>query len=81
MIEQAVDITTAADATRKAEANTLLSPRFYRTDYPAMERLDMSPVRGEWNRMMAEFKADVNGNHFERNAQFDAEVRKLPADL
>ena len=81
MIEQAVDITTAADATRKAEANTLLSPRFYRTDYPAMERLDMSPVRGEWNRMMAEFKADVNGNHFERNAQFDAEVKTLPPAL
>jgi magnesium-protoporphyrin IX monomethyl ester (oxidative) cyclase len=75
------DITTAQDATRKAEANTLLTPRFYKTDYEAMEGIDVSPVRAEWDQMMAEFKLDVNRTHFERNAQFDAEVRKLPAAL
>jgi magnesium-protoporphyrin IX monomethyl ester (oxidative) cyclase len=31
--------------------------------------------------MMGEFERDVNRDHFERNAQFDAEVRKLPEDL
>jgi magnesium-protoporphyrin IX monomethyl ester (oxidative) cyclase len=31
--------------------------------------------------MMAEFKRDVNRDHFERNAQFDAEVQKLPPAL
>jgi magnesium-protoporphyrin IX monomethyl ester (oxidative) cyclase len=81
MIDDAIEITTAADATRKAEANTLLSPRFYKTDYAALEQLDVGPVRGEWERMMAEFKQDVNGSHFERNAQFDAEVRSLPPAL
>jgi magnesium-protoporphyrin IX monomethyl ester (oxidative) cyclase len=75
------EITTGADATRKAEENTLLTPRFYRTDYAAMERIDISPVRREWDQMMAEFKLDVNRSHFERNAQFDAEVRKLPPAL
>jgi magnesium-protoporphyrin IX monomethyl ester (oxidative) cyclase len=81
MIDDAIEVRTAADATRKAEANTLLSPRFYKTDYQALEKLDMGPVRGEWNRMMAEFAADVNGDHFERNAQFDAEVKALPPAL
>jgi magnesium-protoporphyrin IX monomethyl ester (oxidative) cyclase len=75
------EIATAADATRKAEANTLLTPRFYRTDYAAMESVDVSPVRTEWDQMMREFELDVNRNHFERNAQFDAEVRKLPPAL
>lgn len=81
MMDEAIGINTSAAATRKAEANTLLTPRFYTTDFAALERLDVTPVRGEWNQMIAEFKRDVNKDHFERNAQFDAEVRELPADL
>jgi len=75
------EIATAADATRKAEANTLLTPRFYKTDYAAMELVDVSSVRAEWDQMIREFELDVNRNHFERNAQFDAEVRELPPAL
>jgi magnesium-protoporphyrin IX monomethyl ester (oxidative) cyclase len=75
------EISTAQDATRKAEANTLLTPRFYKTDYEAMEKIDVSSVRAEWDQMMSEFKLDVNRTHFERNALFDAEVRKLPPAL
>jgi magnesium-protoporphyrin IX monomethyl ester (oxidative) cyclase len=81
MIDDAIGINNAGEATRKAEANTLLNPRFYTTDFAAMERLDVSAVRGEWDRMISDFKRDVNRDHFERNAQFDAEVRELPADL
>jgi len=81
MMDEVIGIHTAGEATRKAEANTLLTPRFYTTDFAALERLDVTPVRREWDQMMAEFKRDVNRDHFERNAQFDAEVRKLPADL
>jgi len=76
-----IEIKTAADATRKAEANTLLAPRFYKTDYAQLERVNVGPVRREWDRMIAEFKRDVNRDHFERNAQFDAEVRPLPPAL
>ncbi len=81
MIDEMTAIDSGGAATRKAEANTLLSPRFYKTDYAALEKLDVAPVRGEWERMMAEFRSDINGDHFQRNAQFDAEVRTLPADL
>jgi len=81
MIDEVIGINSGSEATRKAEANTLLSPRFYKTDYAALERFDAAPVRREWDQMMAEFKRDVNRDHFERNAQFDAEVAKLPADL
>jgi magnesium-protoporphyrin IX monomethyl ester (oxidative) cyclase len=81
MIDDVAEIDSASAATRKAEANTLLNPRFYKTDYAALEHLDVSPVREEWDRMMAEFKRDENGDHFNRNAQFDAEVQKLPPAL
>ncbi len=69
------------DATKKAEENTLLSPRFYKTDYAALERIDVTSVQTEWDAMMAEFRRDANRDHFERNAQFDAEVRPLAAPL
>ncbi len=81
MMDEVIEIDSARAATRKAEANTLLSPRFYTTDYAALESLDMTPVRREFDQMMSVFARDVNKDHFERNAQFDAEVKKLPADL
>jgi magnesium-protoporphyrin IX monomethyl ester (oxidative) cyclase len=62
-------------ATEQARANTLLAPRFYRTDYPAMERIDVSPVRRQWDAMMAEFDRDENREHFRQEIHFD------PADL
>ncbi len=77
----AIAIEDAKDATRHAGANTLLSPRFYKTDFAALERVDIGPVRAEWNQMMGEFRRDANRNHFERNAEFDAEVRALPPAL
>lgn len=81
MIDEAIGVHSTAAATRKAEADTLLTPRFYTTDFDQLERLDVTPVRREWDQMMAEFKRDVNRDHFERNAQFDAEVRELPPAL
>ncbi len=81
MIDEVSGISTGSEATRKAESNTLLSPRFYKTDYAALERFDATPVRAEWDQMMGEFKRDINRDHFERTAQFDAEVKALPADL
>jgi magnesium-protoporphyrin IX monomethyl ester (oxidative) cyclase len=81
MIDEVIGIDSGTAATRKAESNTLLSPRFYKTDYAALERFDASPVRSEWDQMMSEFKRDVNRDHFERTPAFDAEVATLPADL
>ena len=74
-------IRTTADATRRAEADTLLTPRFYRTDYGALDRIDLSSVRQDWEQLMAEFRRDNNRHHFERDAEFAAEVRELPPGL
>lgn len=74
-------IENAADATRRAEANTLLSPHFYTTDYAAMDRLDVTPVRKEWDAMMAEYEGDNNHDHFQRTADFTAQIRTLDPEL
>jgi magnesium-protoporphyrin IX monomethyl ester (oxidative) cyclase len=68
-------------ALQAARASTLLSPRFYRTDYAAMDRLDMSPLRAEWDAMLAEYEGDNNHDHFQRTADFAAEIHNLPPEL
>jgi magnesium-protoporphyrin IX monomethyl ester (oxidative) cyclase len=69
------------EATRKARVSTLLSPRFYTTDFAAMDRIDVSPLRAEWDAMLAEYEGDNNHDHFQRTAEFAAEIRELPAAL
>ena len=70
-------IATPDEAARNAKENTLLSPRFYTTDFAAMDRIDVSPIRAEWDAMMAEYEGDNNHDHFQRNEQFAKEVTEV----
>ena len=70
-------IATPDEAARKAKENTLLSPRFYTTDFAAMDRIDVSPIRAEWDTMMAEYEGDNNHDHFQRNELFAKEVAEV----
>jgi len=74
-------IATAEDADRAAHGGSLLSPRFYRTDFAAMNRFDFAPLRTEWDQLFAEFERDANRAHFERDESFAAEVQALPPAL
>lgn len=75
------DLATPADAIEKAKDNSLLSPRFYRTDYRSFDAMDVAPVQAEWDQMMAQFELDANKGHFDRGGDFSAEVAKLPDAL
>jgi magnesium-protoporphyrin IX monomethyl ester (oxidative) cyclase len=69
------------ETTRSAQRDSLLSPRFYTTDFAALDRIDVTPIRAEWDTLLDEFRRDVNRDHFERTAQFAAELRELPQAL
>ena len=67
-------LSTTEDARRHAEADTLLTPRFYTTDYAALNRVDVAPLRAAWDALLAEYEGDNNHDHFQRTPQFAAEV-------
>jgi magnesium-protoporphyrin IX monomethyl ester (oxidative) cyclase len=63
---------------------TLLTPRFYTTDFDEMARMDLSPNEDELLAILEEFRADYNRHHFVRDAEFeqswdhiDEETRQL----
>ncbi|QLE55404.1 magnesium-protoporphyrin IX monomethyl ester (oxidative) cyclase [Nostoc sp. TCL26-01] len=63
---------------------TLLSPRFYTTDFDEMARMDISVNEDELRAILEEFRADYNRHHFVRDAEFeqswdhiDGETRRL----
>ena len=60
------------DATRVAQQSTMLSPRFYTTDFEELDKMDVGGVRAEWDKLIAEMRSDPNKRHFVRNADFDA---------
>ena len=70
-------IQSPEEAARRAKTESLISPRFYTTDFDAMDRLDVSPIRAEWDQMMKEYEGDNNQDHFQRDARFTDEVREV----
>ena len=76
-----IDTGAPNDATRRALADTLLTPRFYTTDFEALDRIDIEPMRAEWNALMEEFRRDANRGHFERPAEMDGDYSQLPSGL
>jgi magnesium-protoporphyrin IX monomethyl ester (oxidative) cyclase len=64
--------------------DTILTPRFYTTDFDEMAKMDISPNEDELRAILEEFRTDYNRNHFVRDAEFeqswdsiDGETRKL----
>lgn len=64
--------------------DTILTPRFYTTDFDEMARMDISPNEDELQAILEEFRADYNRHHFVRDDEFnqswdgiDGEKRRL----
>ncbi|WP_246611136.1 magnesium-protoporphyrin IX monomethyl ester (oxidative) cyclase [Aquisediminimonas profunda] len=72
---------TPADTLDMARTDTVLSPRFYTTDFDAMDRIDVSRVRGEWDALIAEMESDPNKTHFRKTAAFDGAINALDPAL
>ncbi|AFZ58847.1 magnesium-protoporphyrin IX monomethyl ester (oxidative) cyclase [Anabaena cylindrica FACHB-243] len=50
---------------------TVLTPRFYTTDFEAAASLDLSAQEKELQAMLAEMRADYNRHHFVRDEEFE----------
>lgn len=63
---------------------TILTPRFYTTDFEEMANMDISLNEDELNAILEEFRVDYNRHHFVRDEQFarswdniDGETRQV----
>lgn len=72
---------TSQDSTRHAQQDTILTPRFYTTDFAKMDKVDVSLMRADWDALVAEMRADPNRGHFRRNALFDVDLDAMPPAL
>jgi len=64
-----------------AQQTTTLSPRFYTTDFDKLDRLDIAPMREEWDEVMAELRADPNKRHFKREDKWDLDLSRIDDEL
>lgn len=56
---------------------TLLTPRFYTTDFEEMAQLDISLNTEEFEALLKEFRTDYNKKHFIRDEEFNESWNKL----
>jgi len=63
--------TDSEQATAVAMEDTLLTPRFYTTDFDEMDRLDVTPVRRDWDELIGRMKSDPNKKHFRKTDDWE----------
>uniref|UniRef100_A0A1Z1MIX8 Magnesium-protoporphyrin IX monomethyl ester [oxidative] cyclase n=1 Tax=Ophidocladus simpliciusculus TaxID=1261574 RepID=A0A1Z1MIX8_9FLOR len=63
--------------TEEKITETLLTPRFYTTDFNEMSKLDISLNTEEFQALLQEFRADYNKQHFIRDEEFNKSWNNL----
>ncbi|MEB3271017.1 MAG: magnesium-protoporphyrin IX monomethyl ester (oxidative) cyclase [Synechococcus sp.] len=64
-------------AIKEPVKDTILTPRFYTTDFEAMAAMDLRPNEAELQAICEEFRKDYNRHHFVRNEEFEGAADKL----
>ena len=69
--------TPGAPAIKEPVKDTILTPRFYTTDFEAMAAMDLRPNEEELQAICEEFRKDYNRHHFVRDGAFEGAAEKL----
>ena len=69
------------DTMALAAHETVLTPRFYTTDFAALDAIDVGPVRREWDALIDEMVDDHNKRHFRRDDSFTGVIDSLEPEL
>ncbi|BEV36279.1 magnesium-protoporphyrin IX monomethyl ester (oxidative) cyclase [Synechococcus sp. M16CYN] len=64
-------------AVKEPVQDTILTPRFYTTDFEAMAAMDLRPNEAELKAICEEFRKDYNRHHFVRSSDFNGAADKL----
>ena len=72
---------TSEEAMALATQDTVLTPRFYTTDFDALDAIDVSLVREEWDQLIADMVGDPNKTHFRHKNDFAGIIESLEPDL
>ena len=59
---------------------TILTPRFYTTDFDEMLAMDISPNEDELRAILEEFRSDYNRHHFVRDDEFEQSWDHIDGD-
>ena len=72
--EEAIALQSALDSDMAAEVamqDTLLTPRFYTTDFDELDAIDVSRISEEWEPLIKRMVSDPNKGHFKKNEDWD----------
>ncbi|MEM6610530.1 MAG: magnesium-protoporphyrin IX monomethyl ester (oxidative) cyclase [Pseudomonadota bacterium] len=72
---------TSEEAMDLATQDTMLTPRFYTTDYDALDAINVDLVREEWDALIEEMVGDPNKKHFKKDERFNGVIEKLDPPL
>lgn len=72
---------TSEEAMALATQDTVLTPRFYTTDFDALDAIDVSLVREEWDQLIADMIGDPNKTHFRHKDDFAGIIEGLEPEL
>lgn len=68
---------TNLNASKTSNKETLLTPRFYTTNFEEMAKLDISLNIQEFEALLKEFRTDYNRQHFIRDEEFEQSWNNL----
>lgn len=74
-------IMTSDEAMAMATQDTILTPRFYTTDFDALDAIDVSLVREEWDQLISDMLEDPNKEHFRDKGSFAGIIESLEPKL